>query len=384
MAKRTRATSRARRGGPRRPHPVLLASRPGTSDAETSALVDLLDDALAHGTEGITIDADGRAVTLTNLTKRYFPLGGPGAQCKGDLLRYYLAVAPVILPHLAERPVVLTRYPDGVGGKGFYVQRAPEQRPSWVATCTTSIKPPKELTYLRVENVATLAWVANLGAIELHPWYARCSAPTKPDFLVVDLDPTEGTRFDKVRSAALHVKEALDTWGLPSFIKTSGATGLHLYVPIERGPTQREVHGVARDLAMAIASRYPRVFTTEYRIANRPRGTVLLDFNQNSAGPHARRQLLRSPDVLGHGVDADRLERAARRSGAARFHAGHRTDASIAARRSMDARRAGPRESGSAGVEGRSARREAGVLKREGPPTNVSGPSLVSPLRRSP
>ena len=258
------------RGGP---HPVLLASRPDAADAEAGALVDLLDDALAHGTEAITIDVDGRAVALTNLTKRYFPQGGPGAQSKGDLLRYYLAVAPVILPHLVERPVVLTRYPDGVGGKWFYVQRAPEQRPPWVATCTTSIKPPKELTFLRIENAATLAWVANLGAIELHPWYARCSAPTKPDFLVIDLDPTDGTRFEKVRSAALHVKEALDAWGLPSFIKTSGATGLHVFVPIERGPTQREVHGVARDLATAIASRHPRHFTTEYRIANRPRGT---------------------------------------------------------------------------------------------------------------
>ena len=284
MAMRTRATSGARRGGPRRPHPVLLASRPDAADAEAGALVDLLDDALAHGTEAITIDVDGRAVGLTNLTKRYFPQGGPGAQSKGDLLRYYLAVAPVILPHLVERPVVLTRYPDGVGGKWFYVQRAPEQRPPWVATCTTSIKPPKELTFLRIENAATLAWVANLGAIELHPWYARCSAPTKPDFLVIDLDPTDGTRFEKVRAAALHVKEALDAWGLPSFIKTSGATGLHLFVPIERGPTQREVHGVARDLATAIAARHPRHFTTEYRIANRPRGTVLLDFNQNSAG----------------------------------------------------------------------------------------------------
>ena len=179
---------------------MLLASRPDAADAEASALVDLLDDALAHGTEAITIDVDGRAVTLTNLTKRYFPQGGPGAQTKGDLLRYYLAVAPVILPHLAERPVVLTRYPDGAGAKGFYVQRAPEHRPSWVTTCTTSIKPPKELTFLRIENAATLAWVANLGAIELHPWYARCSAPTKPDFLVIDLDPTEGTRFEKVRA----------------------------------------------------------------------------------------------------------------------------------------------------------------------------------------
>jgi len=284
VATRTRATSRVRRGGPRRPHPVLLASRPHDIDAEASALVDLLDDALAHGTEAITLDVNGRAVALTNLTKRYFPQGGPGAQCKGDLLRYYLAVAPVILPHLAERPVVLTRYPDGAGSKGFYVQRAPEHRPSWVATCTPSRATSTERTVLRIEDAATLAWVANLGAIELHPWYARCSAPTKPDYLVIDLDPTEGTRFEKVRSAALHVKEALDAWRLPAFIKTSGATGLHLYVPIVRGPTQREVHAVARDLATAIASRHPRLFTTEYRIANRPRGTVLLDFNQNSPG----------------------------------------------------------------------------------------------------
>jgi bifunctional non-homologous end joining protein LigD len=263
---------------------VLLASRPAAPDAEASALVDLLDDALAHGTDALAIDADGHQVTLTNLTKRYFPQGGPGAQTKGDLLRYYLAVAPMILPHLHERPVVLTRYPDGAGTKGFYVQRAPEHRPPWVTTCTTSIKPPKELTFLRIESTAMLAWVANLGAIELHPWYSRCSAPTRPDYLVIDLDPVEGTRFEKVRTAALHVKDALDAWSLPAFIKTSGATGLHLFVPIARGPTQREVHAVARDIAIAIAARHPRLFTTEYRIANRPRGTVLLDFNQNSAG----------------------------------------------------------------------------------------------------
>ena len=280
----TRDRRATRRPGARRPHPVLLASRPEGPDAEASALVDLLDDALAHGTDALSVDVEGHAVALTNLTKRYFPLGGPGAQTKGDMVRYYLAVAPVILRHLAERPVVLTRYPDGAGSKGFYVQRAPEQRPAWVTTCTTSLKPPKELTFLRVESTAALAWVANLGAIELHPHYARCSAPSKPDYLVIDLDPQEGARFEKVRTAALHVKEALDAWGLPAFIKTSGKSGLHLYVPIVRGPMQREVHAVARDLAIAIAARHPRLFTTEYRIADRPRGTVLLDFNQNSAG----------------------------------------------------------------------------------------------------
>jgi bifunctional non-homologous end joining protein LigD len=249
-----------------------------------SALVELLDDALEHGTDAMSIDVGGRAVTLSNLTKRYFPRGAPRARTKGDMVRYYLAVAPAILPHLAERPVVLTRYPDGAGTKGFYVQRAPEQRPTWVTTCTTSIKPPKQLTFLRIESAATLAWVANLGAIELHPWYARCSAPKKPDFLVIDLDPQEGARFEKVRTAALYVKDAFDAWDLSAFIKTSGKSGLHLYVPIVRGPTQREVHAVARDLAIAIAARQSRLFTTEYRIANRPRGTVLLDFNQNAAG----------------------------------------------------------------------------------------------------
>jgi bifunctional non-homologous end joining protein LigD len=280
-----RATGKSgRRATSRRPHPLLLASRPDAPDAEASALVDLIDDALAHGTDALAIDAAGQQVSLTNLTKRYFPQGGPGAQTKGDLLRYYLAVAPMILPHLHERPVVLTRYPDGAGTKGFYVQRAPEHRPEWVTTCTTAIKPPKELTFLRIESTATLAWVANLGAIELHPWYSRCSAPTRPDYLVIDLDPVAGTRFEKVRTAALHVKDALDAWSLPAFIKTSGATGLHLFVPIVRGPTQREVHAVARDIAIAVAARHPRLFTTEYRIANRPRGTVLLDFNQNSAG----------------------------------------------------------------------------------------------------
>lgn len=273
-----------RRATSRRPHPALLASRPDACDAEASALVDLIDDALAHGTDGLVIEADEQSVSLSSLTKRFFPQGGPGAQTKGDLLRYYLAVAPVILPHLAGRPVVLTRYPDGAGAKGFYVQRVPEHRPAWITTCTTSINPPKELTFLRIESAAMLAWVANLGAIELHPWYARCSAPTKPDYLVIDLDPVEGTRFEKVRTAALHVKEALDAWSLPAFIKTSGVTGLHLFVPIERGPSQRQVHDVARDIAVAIAARHPRLFTTEYRIANRPRGTVLLDYNQNAAG----------------------------------------------------------------------------------------------------
>jgi bifunctional non-homologous end joining protein LigD len=254
--------------------------------AGPAAALRALDAALTDGRDAVVLSVGGIDVPLTNLGKRYFPGGGPGATTKGDLLRYYLSAAPVILPHLAERPVVLTRYPNGAGTKGFYVQRAPESRPVWVRSCPTCVKPPKEVEYLTIDSAAALLWVANLGAIELHPWYSRCSGATTPDFLVIDLDPVGGTSFTKVRDAALHVRDALDSWGLPAFVKTSGVTGLHVFVPIERGPSQQAVHDVARDLASVIAGRHPTLFTLEYRIANRPRRRVLLDHNQNALGHH--------------------------------------------------------------------------------------------------
>lgn len=254
--------------------------------APRSSALRALETALEEGRDAVSVSLGGIDVPLTNLGKRYFPEGGRGARTKGDLLRYYLSVAPVILPHLAERPVVLTRYPNGAGTKGFYVQRAPESRPAWATTCLTCVKPPKEVEYLTIDSAAMLLWVANLGAIELHPWYSRCSGTTTPDFLVIDLDPVAGTSFARVRGAALHVRDALESFGLPGFVKTSGATGVHVFVPIGRGPSQGEVHDVARDVASAIDARHPSVFTLEYRIANRPRGRVLLDHNQNALGHH--------------------------------------------------------------------------------------------------
>lgn len=155
-----------------------------------------------------------------------------------------------------------------------------------MSACLTCAKPPKEVEYLTIDSAAMLLWVANLAGFEIHPWYSRCSATTKPDFLVIDLDPVPGVTFQKVRTAALHVRDALDAWALPAFVKTSGATGLHLFVPIQRGPNQEEVHDVARDIASAIEAQFPRIFTTEYRIANRPKGRVLLDHNQNALGHH--------------------------------------------------------------------------------------------------
>jgi DNA polymerase LigD, polymerase domain len=261
----------------------------GTHAAATSdraVALDALERALAERRSAIVLRLDGADVHLTNLQKPFFAEAKAGARTKGDMLRYYLRIAPFVLPHLEERPVVLTRYPDGAGTKGFYVQRAPEQRPPWVTACMTSVKPPKEVEYLTIDTTAMLLWVANLGGFEIHPWYSRCSATTRPDFLVIDLDPVPGVLFTKVRTAALRVKDALDAWNLPGFVKTSGATGLHLFVPIERGPEQEAVHDVARDIAGAIEAQHPKIFTTEYRVARRPKGRVLLDHNQNSLGHH--------------------------------------------------------------------------------------------------
>ena len=251
---------------------------------DMQGVLDAIDSAIANETDRISVEIDGVELELSHLSKPYFPRGKPGARVKGDLVRYCVNMSPWILPHFKDRPVVLTRYPGGAGTPGFYVQRAPDARPRWVKTCTAMIKPPNRIVHLRIENTATLIWLANLGAIELHPWYTRCSAPKKPDYLVIDLDPVEGVRFEKVRKAAFAVKAALDAWSVPAFVKTSGGTGLHLFVPIERGPVQRDVLAIAREMCVAIAAKHPKLFTTEYRVANRPRGTVLLDFNQNSPG----------------------------------------------------------------------------------------------------
>jgi bifunctional non-homologous end joining protein LigD len=135
-----------------------------------------------------------------------------------------------------------------------------------------------------VQDLASLLWVVNLGSIDLNQWYARCDDPDRPDYLHFDLDPVVGAGFDKVRDTALVLHEALDSLGMPNLVKTSGSKGIHVYIPIVRGPTQREVWTVAKALAQNLEQRHPKLITTEYRVAKRPAGRVLVDFNQNAWG----------------------------------------------------------------------------------------------------
>lgn len=224
---------------------------------------------------------DGRTLRLTSLHRIYWPKAGA---TKGDLIDYYALVADVMVPHLANRGCVLRRFPDGVEGDAFYVQRLPTYAPDWVRSCAVPRSSGKVLHQVDIADRPTLLWVANLGAIDVHPQYARADRPLEPDVMHFDLDPTPGTPFARVCEAALVVKDALDALRLPSVVKTSGNEGLHVYVPIARGPSQKDIWRVTRDIARVLGRRHPALFTLVYRVADRPKNRVLLDFNQNAEG----------------------------------------------------------------------------------------------------
>ncbi|HVA44994.1 MAG TPA: non-homologous end-joining DNA ligase [Pirellulales bacterium] len=218
---------------------------------------------------------------LTNLDKLFWPNLG---LTKRDLLRYYTAMSPVLLPHLVDRAMVMKRYPNGAAGAFFFMKRAPSPRPAWIDLRSIEHASGSVIAFPVVADLATLLWIVNLGCIDLHPWYARCDDVDRPDYLHFDLDPVAGAGFSQVREAALAVREALGGRDMPCFAKTSGSKGMHVYVPIVRGPTQKQVWSFAKQFALSMELLYPKLLTAVYRIADRPKGRVLIDYNQNAWG----------------------------------------------------------------------------------------------------
>ena len=223
----------------------------------------------------------GHDVALTNLGKVFWPDDG---MTKGMLLRYYLAVAPVLVPHLRERAMVMKRYPHGITGDFFFMKRAPSPRPEWIAVCSIEHGSGSVIDFPIVGDAASLLWTINLGCIDLNPWYGRCDDVHRPDYVNFDLDPVPGATWQNVCEAALVVRDALAALGMPSYVKTTGSKGMHVYVPIVRGPLQKAVWTFAKALAVQLAGHHPRLLTAEYRIAKRPPGRVLVDYNQNAWG----------------------------------------------------------------------------------------------------
>jgi bifunctional non-homologous end joining protein LigD len=164
------------------------------------------------------------------------------------------------------------------------MKRTPSPRPDWLETCEIMHKSGNLIAFPMVRDLASLLWVVNLGCIDLNPWYARCDDVDRPDYLHFDLDPVEGADFARVRKTALVVRDALKSLGMNPLAKTSGSKGMHVYVPIVRGPVQKDVWRFAKALAQQLDKLYPDLITAEYRIAKRPHGRVLVDYNQNAWG----------------------------------------------------------------------------------------------------
>jgi bifunctional non-homologous end joining protein LigD len=226
-----------------------------------------------------------RMLRLTNLDKVFWPAAGI---TKGDLLAYYEAVAPVLVPHLRKRPFTMRRYPDGAEGKVFFQKDAPSHMPDWIPTFTTEVTTrgkPRETRTIRmpvVNDELALLWMTNMGCIDMNAWYSRVDRPDRPDFVLFDLDPSADVGFRETVQVALLVKLALDQLGLRGYPKTSGSDGIHVLVPIEPRYTYAQTRDFSAVVADAIAQSHPSLATTKWVKAQR-RG-VLIDANQNGQG----------------------------------------------------------------------------------------------------
>lgn len=230
-----------------------------------------------------TVEDGGRRITLTNLDKPYWPEEGI---TKGHLLDHYLRVAPALVPHVAGRPMILKRWPDGIAGEFFFQHNAPENAPGWLRRVELSRggRPGEESSrYAVVDDPLGLLWLVNLGCIDLNPWQSTADAPDRPTHVLFDIDPAEGLPFARVVEVALLVRDALDAAGLRGYPKTSGASGMHVLVPILPGPGYDAVRLFARVVAEGLVRSRPDLVTTRRRVAERgPR--VYLDADQNGRG----------------------------------------------------------------------------------------------------
>jgi bifunctional non-homologous end joining protein LigD len=230
-----------------------------------------------------TVRRGRRELRLSNLDKPFWPDEGI---TKGDLIGYYRDVADVLVPHLRGRPFTMKRYPDGWQGKSFFQKNAPSHMPDWIERApfpaSTREGERRTIEYAVVNDELSLLWMANMGCIDLHTWASRVDRPERPDWVMFDLDPSEGSSFEEVVEVAQLVKQTLDLLELVSYPKTSGSRGIHVLVPIARRHSFDEVREFAGIVAGALARAHPGLATTEW--AKQKRRGVLVDANQNGPG----------------------------------------------------------------------------------------------------
>lgn len=229
--------------------------------------------------QNIVIDEKG--LKLTNLTKVLWPDDGI---TKADFIDYFGRISPYMLPYLKDRPIVFTRYPDGIYGKSFYQKNVPDYAPSWLKVVQIESGDGNITRYALIDDVQSLLWAANQASIEIHPWLSKKDATGHPDFIVFDFDPMENTGFQDATKIALALNEILKIEGLVSFPKTSGATGLQVYVPVvEKKYTYEQTRSFAYLFCTVLEKTFPKIATLERDIRKRE-GKVYLDYLQNVEG----------------------------------------------------------------------------------------------------
>ncbi len=248
----------------------------------------------------LTVDKDGerfvprgvdRPITLSNVDKVFFP---DEEYTKGDLIQYYFSVAPMLLPHLSDRPMSMSRYPDGIASGSFYEKRAPGHQPSWMRTAPVpSDSQGGIIDFLLADSPEALMWFANMGCIEVHPFHSRAESLDHPDYAIFDFDPSEGSTWEQVVSAARLLQVALGQLGLVGYPKLSGSRGLHVYVPLDPVHDYSRVRRFVGEVGEYLAAANPDEITMEWDKPRR-KGKVFIDHNRNAfgqtvAGPYSVR-----------------------------------------------------------------------------------------------
>ena len=218
-----------------------------------------------------------RSPKVNNLAKVFWPKEG---YTKRDLLNYYYQAAPYILPYLKDRPQSLNRFPNGIEGKSFYQKDVTATAPSWVKQFPYHTSTGEDKNFLVVEDEASLLWMANLGAIEMNPWNSTIQKPGNPTWCIIDLDPTEKNTFEQVIKTAQMTKQVLDELKLTGYPKTSGSTGIHIYIPMAAKYTYAKCQAFGKLIATQVHQRLPR-FTSIERLTERRKGCIYVDYLQN-------------------------------------------------------------------------------------------------------
>jgi len=262
--------------------PAVVKARPVSSVAVLESPEEIENELFAGKRESVILQINDKPVRLTNLNKIYFP---EERYTKRDLIAHYYRVAGCILPFMKDRPLVLQRFPNGIKGDSFYQKDAGVDTPDWMDTHgILSEERGRDIKYLVAQDLAALLYLANLGCIEMHPWSSSVGNLGNPDYVFFDLDPTDGTSYDTVIEVARAILKVLDRIKVRVFLKTSGASGFHMYLPLEPDYGYEQARTFVEIVARVVAAQTPKKVTLERSTGKRVKGEVYLDYSQNAYG----------------------------------------------------------------------------------------------------